>query len=127
MDQKHDRNCGIKLYKRRSLIMLFISFRRIWTRRSKRLLVSTVTAARRNSLRTLFSGFCSNTEHTKKAGCLERYGKRKTETGLTINLYRLSIKAYLAVMLNTVDLEKFLETVSKQCIMTALAIFASKR
>jgi len=63
----------------------------------------------------------------EESGYLERYGKRKTKTGFTINLYQLSIKAYLAMMLNTVDLEKFLETASKQHIMTALAIFASKQ
>jgi len=62
----------------------------------------------------------------EKSGYLEVDGKRVIKTGFTINLYQLSIKAYLAIMLNAVDLEKFVETASEQQILTALATFASK-
>ena len=61
----------------------------------------------------------------EKSGYLEKDGKRVTKTGFTINLYQLSVKAYLAMLLKTVDLEKFIETASEQQILTALAIFAS--
>ena len=39
-------------------------------------------------------------------GYVEKGGQRKTKTGFTIHLYKLSFKAYLAMILNTVDLNR---------------------
>ena len=61
----------------------------------------------------------------EKSGYLERDGQRISKTGFTINLYQLSIKAYLAVLLNTIDLEKFMDTASEQQIVTAVVMLAS--
>jgi len=60
----------------------------------------------------------------EKSGYLERDGKRKTKTGFTINLYQLSLKAYLAIILNTVDLNEFIKTASQWEVVTILAILA---
>jgi DNA-binding Lrp family transcriptional regulator len=58
-------------------------------------------------------------------GYIERDGQRKTKTGFTIYVYRLSNRAYLAMILNTLDLNEFIETALEENVLTALTVFAS--
>lgn len=60
-----------------------------------------------------------------KDGYIEKDRKRKTKTGFTIHLYQLSFRAYLAIILNILDLDDFLGRASEDQIVTALACMVS--
>jgi len=63
----------------------------------------------------------------EEKGYVGKVGHRRTKTGFTTYLYCLSSRAYLAMLLNILDLNKFLENVPEEDILTALSIFASNK
>jgi predicted transcriptional regulator len=60
-------------------------------------------------------------------GYIERIGARKTQAGFESQLYRLAPRAYLAIILNEVDLDKFIEKANEEDIISALAAFISNK
>lgn len=59
-------------------------------------------------------------------GYLEKVGTRKTQAGFQAVLYQLTSRAYLALLLNQVNLDKFIQTASKEGIITTLSALASQ-
>jgi hypothetical protein len=57
-------------------------------------------------------------------GYLEKSGTRKTRTGSESPLYILTSKAYLAIVLDKINLDTFLEKADEEEISTALALFS---
>ena len=58
----------------------------------------------------------------KKAASSKK-GERKTKTGFAAKLYQLTTRAYLAILLNRIHLESFIEKASEAPIISALATF----
>jgi len=56
-------------------------------------------------------------------GYIEKSGERKTKTGFAAKLYQLTARAYLAMLLNSIDLEDFIEKASEAMILSALSAF----
>jgi len=54
---------------------------------------------------------------------LKKANKEKTKTGVAAKLYQLTTRAYLAILLNRIHLESFIEKASEAPIISALATF----
>jgi len=56
-------------------------------------------------------------------GYIEKSGERKTKTGFAAKLYQLTARAYLAMLLSSIDLEDFIKKASEAMILSALSAF----
>ncbi len=56
-------------------------------------------------------------------GYIEKSGERKTKTGFEAKLYQLTIRAYLAMLLNRTNLDDFVEKAPDNKILCAVAAF----
>jgi hypothetical protein len=54
-------------------------------------------------------------------GYIEKVGTRKTQAGFQAALYQLSVRAYLVILLNKVDLDDFVQKANEESILTMLA------
>jgi DNA-binding PadR family transcriptional regulator len=54
-------------------------------------------------------------------GYIEKVGARKTQAGFQAALYQLTARAYLAILLNKVNLDNFIQKASEKSILTMLA------
>ena len=57
----------------------------------------------------------------KKSGYLKKVGVRKTKAGFQAALYQMTPRAYLAILLNDLDLDRFIRTASEERLITAIA------
>jgi hypothetical protein len=57
----------------------------------------------------------------RKSGYLQKVGVRKTKAGFKAALYCVTPRAYLAILLNELDLDRFIRTASEERIITAIA------
>jgi len=58
-------------------------------------------------------------------GYLEKTGTKKTQAGFQAVLYQLTSRAYLALLLNQINLDNFTQTVGEDIIITMLAALMS--
>jgi hypothetical protein len=58
---------------------------------------------------------------------IEKSGERKTKTGFVAILYQLSIRAYLAILLDKIDLDNFMEKAPDASILSAIEAIISAR
>jgi len=58
-------------------------------------------------------------------GYIEKSGERETKTGFTAVLYQLTARVYLAVLLDKIDVDKFIEKAPEASIMNAIAAVLS--
>jgi len=72
---------------------------------------------------TKYSVINRRVRNLEQAGYVEKAGERKTRAGFEAQFYQLSLRAYLVMMLNQIDLDKFVETVEQERILSALAAF----
>ena len=56
-------------------------------------------------------------------GYIEKSGERKTKTGFAAKLYQPTARAYLAMLLERIDLDEFIEKATDFQILSALATF----
>ena len=61
----------------------------------------------------------------EESGYLEKAGARKTLPGYERVLYKLSFKTYLALLLNKINLDKFIQTADEDTIIATLAALTS--
>ena len=61
----------------------------------------------------------------EESGYLEKAGTRKTLPGYERVLYKLSSKTYLALLLNKVNLDSFIQTADEDTIIATLAALMS--
>ena len=61
----------------------------------------------------------------EESGYLEKAGTRKTLPGSERVLYRLSSKTYLALLLNRINLDSFIQTADEDTIIATLAALIS--
>lgn len=61
----------------------------------------------------------------EESGYLEKAGTRKTLPGYERVLYKLSSKTYLALLLNKINLDKFIQTADEDTIIATLAALMS--
>ena len=54
-------------------------------------------------------------------GFVEKIGQRTTRTGFVALLYQLTVRAYLAVVLDRIDVDGFIEKAPEAMTLTALA------
>lgn len=54
---------------------------------------------------------------------IEKYGERKTKTGFAAKLYQLTSRAYLAVLLDRINLDDFMEKASEAKVLSVLTAF----
>lgn len=59
----------------------------------------------------------------EKSRYLETLGLKKTRAGFMVALYQLTTRGYLALLLETVNLNLFLKNANEVSIITALGIF----
>jgi len=59
----------------------------------------------------------------EERGYVEKSGERKTKTGFAAKLYQLTIRAHLAMLLNRINLDYFIEEASEVNVFNALAAF----
>jgi len=56
-------------------------------------------------------------------GYIEKSGERETKTGFAAKLYQLTNRAYLAMLLNRINLDNFVEKAPNDEILCALVAF----
>ena len=61
----------------------------------------------------------------EESGYLEKAGTRKTLPGYERVLYKLSYKTYLALLLNKINLDSFIQTADEDTIIATLAALMS--
>jgi hypothetical protein len=61
----------------------------------------------------------------EESGYLEKAGTRKTLPGSERVLYKLSSKTYLALLLNKINLDSFIQTAKEESIIATLAALIS--
>ena len=61
----------------------------------------------------------------ESAGYLERTGTRETQAGFKATLYQLNARAYLALLLNQINLDNFIQEADETDILNVVAAFAS--
>jgi hypothetical protein len=54
-------------------------------------------------------------------GYIEKSGERKTKTGFAAKLYQLTARAYLALLLDRINLDEFVEKAPYDSIVTAIS------
>lgn len=58
----------------------------------------------------------------EERGYIEKIGERKTKTGLKAALYQLTVRAYLAILLDKINLDDFIEKAPEARIVSALGV-----
>jgi DNA-binding PadR family transcriptional regulator len=61
----------------------------------------------------------------EEQGYIEKIGERKTKTGFAAKLYQLTARAYLAILLDGTNLDKFVEKAPYDSIFTAISALIS--
>ncbi len=61
----------------------------------------------------------------EEAGYLKKVGTRKTKAGFKATLYQITPRAYLAFILNQIDLDNFTQTADEDTVITTLAALMS--
>jgi len=56
----------------------------------------------------------------EEQGSVEKIGERKTKTGFKAALYQLTVRAYLAILLDKINLDDFIEKAPEARIVSAL-------
>jgi DNA-binding PadR family transcriptional regulator len=56
----------------------------------------------------------------ERQGYVEKSGERKTKTGFTATLYQLTIRVYLATLLDKIDLDNFIEKAPDASILSVI-------
>lgn len=63
----------------------------------------------------------------EERGYVEKSGERKTKTGFVAALYQLTARAYLAILIDKIDLDIFIEKAPDVSILSAIAAIVSAR
>jgi len=63
----------------------------------------------------------------EEQGSVEKIGERKTKTGFVAMLYQLTARAYLAILIDKIDLDIFIEKAPDVSILSAIAAIVSAR
>lgn len=58
-------------------------------------------------------------------GYIQKVGTRKTQAGFRAALYQLTARAYLAILLNKVNLDNLIQKASEEYVLTVLAALIS--
>jgi len=58
---------------------------------------------------------------------IQRVGERRTKMGLMAALYQLTARAYLAIVLDKIDLDDFIEKAPDDIVLSVLVAFTSMR
>jgi len=61
----------------------------------------------------------------EERGYVEKSGERKTKTGFVAALYQLTARAYLAILIDKIDLDIFIEKAPDVSILSAIAAIVS--
>jgi len=80
---------------------------------------------RRSLGHTRYSVMNRRVRRLEDSGYVRKTGRRKTQAGFEAHLYELTMRAYLAIVLNRVDLEKFVQTADEDDVASALGAFIS--
>lgn len=56
---------------------------------------------------------------------VEKVGTKNTKAGFKAPLYQLTVRAYLAIVLNQINLEHFIEGAEENAVLSALATLSS--
>ena len=78
--------------------------------------------ARRRLWRTRYASVNKRVRSLAEVGFLKKIGVKKTKAGFKASIYELTARAYLAIMLNSTNLDKLVMRVDEA---TALAILAA--
>jgi len=62
----------------------------------------------------------------KKSSYLQKVGARKTKAGFQTILYQMTARAYLAIILNELDLDNFIQTASEERALVTIAALANQ-
>ena len=61
----------------------------------------------------------------EKSGCIKKTGAKKTKAGFKASIYELTTRAYLAILLNFINLDRLVMRVNEEIASAILAIIAS--
>ncbi|MBE0513243.1 hypothetical protein IBX38_09360 [Candidatus Bathyarchaeota archaeon] len=61
----------------------------------------------------------------EKSGYVKKIGVKKTKAGFKASIYELTARAYLAVLLSQINMDRFLEEAEDDTVLSALAALSS--
>lgn len=61
----------------------------------------------------------------EKSGYIKKIGAKKTKAGFEASIYELTVRAYLAVLLSQINLDRFIEEAEDDAVLSALAALYS--
>lgn len=74
---------------------------------------------------TKYTNVNRRVKELEESGYLEKTGVRKTQAGFQAILYQLTARAYLAILLNKINLDNFTQTADADAIIATLAALMS--
>ena len=127
--ERSKRNCGrISVFKGREARLNFAIFH-ILALKDPQTIYEVWKEVRvlRQLKHTKYTNLNRRARALQHSGYVEKAGVRKTQAGFQATLYQLSTRAYLALMLNQIDIETILQKADKTTILSLLAALSSAR
>ena len=88
--------------------------------------ISKEVKAQRGLKHTKYTNINRRVKVLEQYGYIKKVGTRKTQAGFQASLYQLSARAYLAILLNRVNLDNLIQKTSEESILAILATLVSE-
>ena len=83
--------------------------------------ISKEVKAQRGLKQTKYTNINRRVRVLEEYGYIKKVGTRKTQAGFQTSLYQLTTRAYLAILLNRVNLDTLIQKASEESILAILA------
>jgi DNA-binding MarR family transcriptional regulator len=87
--------------------------------------ISKEVKAQKDLKHTKYTNVNRRVRMLEEYGYIEKVGTRKTQAGFQAALYQLTARAYLAILLNELNLDDFIEKASEENVLTMLVVLIS--
>ena len=83
--------------------------------------ISREVKAQRGLKHTKYTNVNRRVRMLEGYGYIEKVGTRKTQAGFQAALYQLTVRTYLAILLNKLNLDNLIQKASEESVLTMLA------
>ena len=83
--------------------------------------VSKEVKAQRGLKHTKYTNINRRVKVLEEYGYIKKVGTRKTQAGFQASLYQLTVRAYLAILFNRVNLDNLIQKANEESILAILA------
>ena len=127
--ERSKRNCGrISVFKGREARLNFAVFHILALKGPQTIYdIHKEVKAQRGLRQTRYASVNKRVRLLEESGYIKKIGVKKTKAGFEASIYELSARAYLAILLNSINLEDSLMRVDEATASTILGVLISAR